>query len=38
MLILKKRISDTFVSKALSLFLRGGFDLVTQNIVSGQGC
>lgn len=30
-----KRISDTFVSKALSQLLQGGFDLVTQSIVSG---
>lgn len=28
----------TIVSKALNLLLRGGFDLVTQSIVSGQGC
>lgn len=35
----KKKIPDTFVSKALSLFLREvGFDLVTQSIVSGQSC
>lgn len=34
----QKRISDAIVSKALNLLLRGGFDLVTQSIVSGQGC
>lgn len=36
LILKKKKISDTFVSKALSLLPReAGFDPVTQSIVSG---